>query len=1537
MTGAPSVLSSKTSGNSNQKNDGGIDQYVWVGAFKVTIDFIQLLGFCFKYIDWGPYGNAFGNAILYAQVAPPIQDYFGQLGQISLVIVFLITITFTFASAAYNLYSFYTKNFIAGVWPLRVLKFTVQWQSNVLFIPTLVALVSVRDCNPETTFFFACNGPTHNLVIGITGVFSILFGGLIMSGAFKLLMSIAYFQPDPRSPNFDARPLPIAEFIEITFKLSYIIIAEAVNVRAPYVLMFMMAITSSTGALLGMKTFPISVFWAGSVGAVTALYHPQEPNLMFYIFLGGMVIILPLYALAFMRVKRKIINKEFLLEAIEYIDTQDLNGESKAKALMKRLNVKIPRDAVLRARFVWKDITPENLEAVERLFQYAIEYFTPDHDMLMRRARSRRKRNEKQIKYKLGSAYLNEQYGLFLKLLKNDFTLSQLYFKRASQMDPPLAVQIVIYQAEKDRRERLIEQERGGAIKMDAVDRVEYRQLLKQATFYHRETAKYKSSFWKILTLGNATFDDLSNLFQKLERSERECSKYYHLLHTRFGYIPRVLQQYADYLDLAGRVDESENVRRELEEVLEEIEVDEQADEKMQFSGSGIDADSASKKGDDFAALSERRQSSATANLGLPPPIIRPPKERRALKAYKRTIVSVQNHYRRRTSFMIAGFCFGLFLICTATMASVEYLLVNQVHTSGNMSFWAVRASFSLRQMHIAAVNNDELVFNMTANELGETIDMMKTANDYLFYGNDRVDDDYKEKIVPWVAFMGLDASPPFQVKNMSLIDSTRWFITRASELRKQPMSYFNVPLEVNNGAGSISVMNHTLGADWRGCNDNFLSLLLRWDKITDYLTLSNEKEILVVMIVLLAMYSFWVVLLLCMGIFVFAPFVGFVERQRRAAMEAFLKLPQATCIDMFLKYRFDKRKRREGDDDDDDVDSNESGSDDDEENGDLAASQSSLKGKASRFRSIKAGYIWALIYFLELFTMYTAFDVVWLKVQMSNAGRRLQRSAEIPFLVQGFAALNTERIYYDPISAIPVEQFVEVLHEEVCHSFRNTVFNKVQLDYFMVNNKALMYGNNSQSVVPYKLSNDEREYFFGKNYQNKSISLDSLCNRLLYDAARLMLSPQISVEEPSYQRLLLTSPDVVRGYVGYAEKIKSNFYSYEQILSLVSTKIMYPIIVFFLLVIYFKSFQDNLRMVIEESSKTIRLILMIPMTAIINDQEIRVLLDHGEDSLDIPELHALTGGTEDSKLREIIKTLNKKPEGVRRSSSTPNLMKLHPGKSKEMLLDTKDQPTIVIANSEGLQQYLNDQAVTTPLPVYSSPADAEASVAMSMPSMNDLIGISKEAGGSSPNSSSTDITDEDDLPLPPPTTAPSAPEKGLGFKLPPLVPQATPLVAKPSVETESSVASESSEESEEEDGEEEEDVEVEEEEEEGEEEKEEEDIKEEEERGEERDEPIDEEKVIAKVAEVPVAKDIGQEVTTEKAEDQFSERANPILMKSRSELDNPSTGMNSLGGSVETKPVEQEVTRSVSEPLPDRLPPLTLTHPRLPPLNDNN
>ncbi|KAJ3102078.1 hypothetical protein HDU97_000792 [Phlyctochytrium planicorne] len=1160
-----------------------------IAYLKVLIETLQHLAFSFHGFKWGPIGDQVGKILLYTQIEKQIVELTNTTVQLILIGFSLLLTLILSVDTIYVVLSFFSKDFKAGVWPLRLLRMLVSLLSSILFLPIVSSLQSIYSC-PETEEldFFTCYNTFHIALIALCSL------AMLIVIPFTALISIAFYAPDPQSKSLEARPLPLQDIFLLLDKAITLILAERVSDHSHSFFAFYLIFTSTTFQWVFLKRLP-------------------------------------------------------LLEAIDFVKSNDLEGQLQHNALIKRMKFWTPFDVCVMLRFVWKDPSPENIELADSVYQYALQSFVDDGSG----------KDKKKISFaeKDACSFLCQQYGLFLMICKGDVTTSQLYFKRAQQLKPNLLIEFVTFEAEKSRKERVIAQERGGGMKMDIVDRVEYRQLMKHATLYHKEIGKQTSNFWKALATGNCNISTIVTIFSKMERAEKDAIRYYRQLMARFNHIPKVLQQYSDFLDLTQLVKEAEYVRTEMREVLEEQEAELN---NQNLSGNNIaDNDVFSERGGaggggaralSFAQYAQKRRGTMSAQNfagvnGLPK-LIRSPQEKKALVAYGRIVASVQDMKRRGLSMMIGIFVALLFCILTAEMAGTEYLSVNQVHQSGNMSLWAIQIPFLMRQIQIDALKGSMMKYQTLMPEVTFLLDNWEKTRESLYFDNNLIDTEYSRENSTLYLFMGLDTMAPFIPIQTSVLDAARLIHFDAIGVIEGGASFYTdttpFPVKVGNITAVTTMPSAYLNRHLRAIVDNVPPLVFGYDGVTDKLTGANETEINITLIIFGSLFLAWGLTLLIMAFFSFYPAVRWIRKQRELVMNVFLKIPQEVCVEMYIKYRFE----RSHDVDEEQTDTMSDNMSDDGENSDSDEETEETKlvmygAATSRFKQIIVAYTWVLLYLFALFAVNVAGSAIWLRFTMADAGRRLQRSAQLPFYAQGFSYLTTEILVKDPISPINSSVITGTLMSETI-AFQNQRFS-------------LMYGNTTLGLPPRKLSASEQDFFFDERFYNNTKSLDTLSNLLIDDVSRLMTLKVKSWTDASYLRILELSPIIVKAFTDLANIIKSDFMTYQSYLSLWSTKIMYPITVFFLLFAYFKLFQKILSMVSDESQKTVRLLLLIPLNWVGKISDIRKVLDLDATELDIPEIKALTGNADEERLNTIIdRYLNPPPPERTRSASEP-------------------------------------------------------------------------------------------------------------------------------------------------------------------------------------------------------------------------------------------------------------------------------------------
>ncbi|KAJ3300965.1 hypothetical protein HDU76_005945 [Blyttiomyces sp. JEL0837] len=204
------------------KAESELDKQPWIHYLSLFIEFLQYLAFCFEETEWGPYGNEFGTVVQYSQIERILVAKTNVIVDVVLIGLSILLILIMLIDAGYVIFSFFSKEFKAGVWPLRLLRSTVGVLSSVLYLPVVTSLLSVYHC-PEHEDLYHCYDNFHVGLIVASTV------GLLTFVPFALLMANAYFEPDPHSESIMARPLPISDMVEISLKTLTVIYADVID------------------------------------------------------------------------------------------------------------------------------------------------------------------------------------------------------------------------------------------------------------------------------------------------------------------------------------------------------------------------------------------------------------------------------------------------------------------------------------------------------------------------------------------------------------------------------------------------------------------------------------------------------------------------------------------------------------------------------------------------------------------------------------------------------------------------------------------------------------------------------------------------------------------------------------------------------------------------------------------------------------------------------------------------------------------------------------------------------------------------------------------------------------------------------------------------------------------------------------------------------------------------------------------------------------------------------------------------------------
>ncbi|KAJ3119767.1 hypothetical protein HK101_007130, partial [Irineochytrium annulatum] len=321
---------------------------------------------------------------------------------------------------------------------------------------------------------------------------------------------------------------------------------------------------------------------------------------------------------------------------------------------------------------------------------------------------------------------------------------------------------------------------------------------------------------------------------------------------------------------------------------------------------------------------------------------------------------------------------------------------------------------------------------------------------------------------------------------------------------------------------------------------DNFPTMVINWNNITDDFTVASEYQINLSLKIYGTILATWTLILLIIGLVVFMPSNRWIAYQRQLSLKAFLEIPQDVCIELYGQYRFETNHA--GDDNEEAV--SDAGDDDDEDDEINPETGKTVfyEKRGSRFKRITSLYLGVLTQLLVLFAADVAVAMILVSVQLSHAGRRVERSAQILFIAQGFAGIATEKAVSDPFNMVGVNMINKIFEEELglLRSYKD----------------ALQYGNASLFLPAYSLTAQERAAFFDQTYVGNTLSLDQLCDQVLDDARILWKADTVSMSDPTYLRLMQNTPEVVRGFINLSAIINENFDSYEYMLIMIEAYI---------------------------------------------------------------------------------------------------------------------------------------------------------------------------------------------------------------------------------------------------------------------------------------------------------------------------------------------------------------------------------------------
>ncbi|KAJ3230140.1 hypothetical protein HDU81_004755 [Chytriomyces hyalinus] len=843
----------------------------------ITIEFLQNLAFCFANVDWGPHGRWFGVAVIMFQVEEAVVKYTAPEAIFVLVAISVVLIIVMLSLAFYVLQSFMNSDFNKGVWPLRMLRTLVSFLASIFFLPIIYTLFGIFSCHDKDHLEAVDTCSTNPIYIGLrilSGICLPLFFG------FTMLMSMTYFNPNPKATSIDARPTARLELLELSTKVLlavFFVFAESLPILRECVTFFCSASTAVFMWIyipyykkeINLYRFCLicQVIW-GSIMAiiVTSVGNGRsddEKNYIFYAYLAGIIpgVLISFYS--FNARQNHATSYEIACKNFKVADAAAFNTWDVEEAEPDGVNETRfwnHTQVEIATRFLITEKDPKAIEIADKIFMFGTKKF-PNSSALM------------------------VHYAIFFLVHKEDSSVATSYLKKAEKLSMLVDTEFTIYQQQQEIKA-------GGATignkKLDAVDRVEFKQLMKEAKLSYKEARASIASFWlAIMTSNEQENVDTSILMQhvsQMERSDAAATESFTRLMIRYPLSVKVLSSYADFLDdIHNNHEESELIRRRIKRIC-----DAGLSDDVKYSATPLHT---SPQGTGVGASAFIGSSAHMSK-----------KSKRAFKEYRKQVY----HYSKGNSALLTWMVRGiqvLFIVIAFAQLYVTQIASTEIKngisylTSANTcrnSYVTIHSGLRNIQKAIKS-NNSTRVDDMMESVTAAIASLSQTSSDlyrdtYRHYEVNRI---WSETNVP-MSYSNGPGNQNSSVFNMTLMDATSVYVRRSTAAVQNIANY------------NLSHMNHlsSIDLDWRFSLDNGLtSLMNAYTQLERVIATEVRIEIAVMEYWHIGIITSSLLLTVFIAIFLFAPVISKAKTERETSLKAFLQIPKEVTQTLYAKY----------------------------------------------------------------------------------------------------------------------------------------------------------------------------------------------------------------------------------------------------------------------------------------------------------------------------------------------------------------------------------------------------------------------------------------------------------------------------------------------------------------------------------------------------------------------------------------------------------------------------------------------------------
>ncbi|KAJ3077880.1 hypothetical protein HDU99_000920, partial [Rhizoclosmatium hyalinum] len=344
-----------------------------------------------------------------------------------------------------------------------------------------------------------------------------------------------------------------------------------------------------------------------------------------------------------------------------------------------------------------------------------------------------------------------------------------------------------------------------GNKKLDAVDRVEFKQLMKEAKRYYSEARASIANFWlAIMTAEEDEVADTAVLMthvSQMERSDQNATEAFNRLIQRYPLSVKVLSSYADFLDdIHNNHEESELIRRRMKRICDAGLSDDNTLTTQVVGGPAS-------------------RAASVAATGINSHMTK--KSKKAFKEYRKQVYNYSRGNSTLLTWMVRGI--QIFYVALASSQLYVSILGSQMMTTGMT--WLETANkcrntfptihTSLRQLQatlqpsspqntslLSLINNTLVTLDENSLKLYGWTNARKSVNNI-----------WALPEIPIVFYNGAGSVSNQTIINMTLMDATSVYIRRTSEA----VAYINF----NQNMAQLSSKLDTENLDWRFALDN--------------------------------------------------------------------------------------------------------------------------------------------------------------------------------------------------------------------------------------------------------------------------------------------------------------------------------------------------------------------------------------------------------------------------------------------------------------------------------------------------------------------------------------------------------------------------------------------------------------------------------------------------------------------------------------------------------------------------------------------